>query len=59
VTKQSRVTRQMQGLVRKSSLGARQVVKVRRSVPASTTRWVVRASGTSAEGVSQLRPHKR
>lgn len=60
MTKQrSRVTRQMEDLVNKSSLGARDVVKVRRSVRATTTRWVVKASGTSGEGVSQLRPYRR
>jgi hypothetical protein len=40
----SRVTRQMEKLVRKSPLGAREVVRVRRTTPKDVAKDIVRAS---------------
>jgi hypothetical protein len=44
----SRVTRQMEKLVRKSSLGAREVVRVRRTTPKAVAKDIVKASRTTS-----------
>ena len=44
----SQVTRKMQELVGKSSLGAQDVLRVRRTTPSATTKKVVKASRTTS-----------
>jgi hypothetical protein len=45
----SRVTRQMEKLVRKSPLGAREVVRVRRTTPKAVAKDIVKASRTTSD----------
>ena len=45
----SKVSRRMESLVSKSSLGARDVVQVRRTTPAATTAKVLKASRTTSD----------
>jgi len=45
----SRVTRHMEKLVSKSSLGAPEVVRVRRTTPKAVARDIVKASRTTSD----------
>lgn len=45
----SKVTRQMRELVSRSSLGSRDVVKIRRTTPRATAKKVVKDSRTTSD----------
>lgn len=45
----SKITRQMEKLVSKSSLGARDVMRVRQTTPRATTQRIVKNSRTTSD----------